>query len=512
MHPSHFAYSTPERICAIFPQSDTNLTYGELEKRANQGARLLRQLGLSVGDSVVFCLPNDPIMLEATCAAQRIGLYFTPCPVRSSAREISYLVEDSGAQLVLVGVDNEPLLTELNTLLPSSVHRYTVGCAHPAYARWDYETQGLDTARVPDPVNGEVMLYSSGTTGQPKGIKRPLQTSPYGSPDNRTTRIRELFGNETVFLATSPLYHSAPYRYMSGMLATGGTQIIMNHFDPEEALRLIETHRVTHSIWVPTMFTRLLSLPEQARQRYDLSSMKHAIHGAAPCPPSVKRAMIDWWGPILFEYYAGTEGVGMCSITSEEWLKKPGSVGRPISGKAHILNDEFQPLPPENIGTIYFESPPNFVYHNTPDKTKAIISPQGWSTYGDIGYLDEEGYLFLTDRKAYMIITGGVNVYPQEVENVLMAHPDIVDCAVFGIPHPDFGEQVQAVVQMREGYPVGAETEQQLIKWCRSQLSGVKCPKAIDFSADMPRDANGKLYKMRLQEAYLARPGIMRRQ
>ena len=348
------------------------------------------------------------------------------------------------------------------------------------------------------------MLYSSGTTGRPKGVRVPLSGQPLGTPTPLLAMMGALYGMDehTVYLSPAPLYHAAPLRFCMSVLRLGGTCIVMEKFDPRLALELIERHRVTHSQWVPTMFIRMLKLPEEERARFDLSSQRVAIHAAAPCPIPVKEQMIDWWGPILHEYYAGTEGNGFTAITSEEWLAHRGSVGRPLRGAVHIVDDEGRELPPGQEGTVYFSGGARFEYHNDPEKTRSAYDERGWSTLGDVGYLDEEGYLYLTDRKAHMIISGGVNIYPQETENVLVLHPKVADVAVIGVPNEEFGEEVKAVVQLLDPAEAGPELAEELIAWCRERLSAIKCPRSVDFVEELPRHPTGKLYKRLLKDRY----------
>ncbi|WP_199699179.1 AMP-binding protein [Oleomonas cavernae] len=348
------------------------------------------------------------------------------------------------------------------------------------------------------------MLYSSGTTGRPKGIKVALSGLPFGSPNTLFMLASALYGPSegTIYLSPAPLYHAAPLRFSMTMMRFGGSVVVMEHFDPEEYLALIEKHRVTHSQVVPTMFARLLKLDPAVRGKYDVSSLQCIIHAAAPCPIPVKEQMIAWWGPIIHEYYAGTEGNGFCACNSAEWLAHKGTVGRPLFGVPHIVDDEGKELPAFEPGTIYFSDGTEFQYHNDPEKTASSRNDKGWSTLGDIGYLDADGFLFLTDRKANMIISGGVNIYPQEAENLLITHPKVADVAVFGVPDPDWGEAVKAVVQPADMADAGPALEAELIAFCRENLSHVKCPKTVDFEAELPRHPTGKLYKRLLKDRY----------
>jgi long-chain acyl-CoA synthetase len=348
------------------------------------------------------------------------------------------------------------------------------------------------------------MLYSSGTTGRPKGVKTELLEDAIDVLQPSSTLISRLYdlGPDTVYLSPAPLYHAAPLRFTMMVLRAGGTCIIMENFDAERSLALIEHHKATHSQWVPSMFVRMLKLPPEARKRYRLDSMKVAIHAAAPCPVLVKRAMIDWWGPVLREYYGGTEGNCFVACNTAEWLAHPGTVGWPLVGEPHILDDEGRELPVGETGTVYFSGGPSFEYHNDPDKTAGARTPQGWSTLGDVGYLDADGFLYLTDRKHFMIISGGVNIYPQEVENLLVTHAAVADVAVFGVPNEEFGEEVKAVVQPMDMAQAGPALAAELIAFCRANLSHLKCPRSVDFMAELPRHPTGKLYKRLLRDKY----------
>ena len=312
------------------------------------------------------------------------------------------------------------------------------------------------------------------------------------------------FGNEMIYLSPAPLYHAAPLRFNLATLLFGGTTVVMEEFNEEEALRLVEKHQITHSQWVPTMFVKMQKLPEEVRNKYDMSSLQVAIHAAAPCPIQIKEKMIDWWGPVIFEYYAGSEGNGFCAINSEEWLAHKGSVGKSILGVVHICDDEGEELPIGEAGTIYFAEGPQFEYYNDPDKTKESMHAKGWTTLGDVGRVDEDGFLYLTDRKAFMIISGGVNIYPQEAENRLIMHPRVADVAVSGVPNEDFGEEVKAVVQPMDWADAGPEFEEELMHFCQQGLAKIKCPRSVDFDKELPRHPTGKLYKRLLRDQYWA--------
>jgi acyl-CoA synthetase (AMP-forming)/AMP-acid ligase II len=382
--------------------------------------------------------------------------------------------------------------------------RFLVGGSCQGYASYEAAIAQQPATPIEDEQEGADLLYSSGTTGRPKGVKQHLPRQPAGTSNALVALLKGLYGvdENSVYLSPAPFYHAAPLRFCMSSQRLGATCVLMEHFDAAAALELIERYRVTTSQWVPTMFIRMLKLPEAERRRHDLSSLRIAVHAAAPCPVPVKQQMIEWWGPVLYEYYAGTEGNGFTSIDSTEWLAHKGSVGRALNAKIHILDDEGKELPPGQPGAIYFEGGPTFEYHNAPEKTASSRTAQGWSTLGDIGYLDHEGYLYLTDRKANMIISGGVNIYPQEAENLLVTHPKVADVAVFGIPNEDFGEEVKAVVQPVDLSDAGPELERELIAFCQTQLAKLKCPRSIDFEAELPRHPTGKLYKRLLRDRY----------
>ena len=382
--------------------------------------------------------------------------------------------------------------------------RYAVDGALPGHSAWEPSLASQPSSRIADESAGRDMLYSSGTTGRPKGVKTELSGEAIDASNTLTVVGSTLYGlgQDTIYLSPAPLYHAAPLRFNMTVMRFGGTAVIMEHFDAEQALALIERHGITHSQWVPTMFVRMLKLEPEVRARYRHHTLKVAIHAAAPCPVQVKQAMIDWWGPVLYEYYAGTEGNGFVACTSAEWLAHRGTVGRALVGELRILDDAGQVVPAGETGTIYFANGPAFEYHNDPEKTAASRNAEGWTTLGDVGHLDAEGFLYLTDRRHYMIISGGVNIYPQEVENLLVTHPKVADVAVFGVPNEDFGEEVKAVVQPLDMAAAGPALAEELIAYCRASLSHVKCPKSVDFEAELPRHPTGKLYKRILRERY----------
>lgn len=511
MHPGIHAQQQPDKPAYIMADSGEMVTYKTLNDNSNRGAQLLRALGLKPGDGIAILMENHPRFLQICWAAQRAGLYYTAISHRLTAAEAAYIVNDCGAKIFISSAAQQHNALEIARQTPNVSHYFMVDKDfmvddNPApFQSWESATAEYPATPIADESEGADMLYSSGTTGRPKGIRVPLPDAPLGTPGALFMLLKALYITDEspiTYLSPAPLYHAAPLRYNLTMQRMGGTCIIMENFDAERALALIEQYGVTHSQWVPTMFVRMLKLPEDVRTRYDVSSLKFAIHAAAPCPVPVKEQMIAWWGPIIHEYYAGTEGNGFTSISSNEWLTHKGSVGKAILGVPHIVDDEGNELPPGETGTIYFSEGPAFSYHNDPDKTAASHNEQGWSTLGDVGYLDEEGYLYLTDRKAYTIISGGVNIYPQEAEDILVTHPAVVDVAVFGVPNEEFGEEVKAVVQPADMANATSDFAEELMAYCREHLSAIKCPRSIDFEAELPRHPTGKLYKRLLKDRY----------
>ena len=503
-HPSVHARSTPDKIAYQMAGSGEAITYRDLDRRSNQGAQLFRALGLKAGDHIAYLMENSLAFMEISWAAQRSGLYYTAISRYLTAEEIAYIVSDCGARVVITSEKCADAVAPLVADAASTTF-FIAGAARPGFRSWDEALAEQPATPIADEVAGYDMLYSSGTTGRPKGIKREATGDPITAPNPFLRFLcADMCGMsaDTVYLSPAPLYHAAPLRFNMMVGVLGGTSIIMEHFDAEEFLALVERHRVTQSQLVPTMFVRMLKLPDEVRRRYDISSLKGAIHAAAPCPADVKAKMIEWWGPILIEYYAGSEGNGVTVCTSKEWLQHRGSVGRAVVGKVKILDENDNELAPGEIGGVYFADAPTFAYHNDPEKTRRAYNARGWSTLGDVGYVDAEGYLYLTDRKAYMIISGGVNVYPQETEDVLITHPAVADVAVFGVPNAEMGEEVKAVVQPHDMGRAGKELEAELIAFCRQHLSPLKCPRSIDFEADLPRTPTGKLVKRHLRDRY----------
>ncbi|HEX6422279.1 MAG TPA: AMP-binding protein [Acidimicrobiales bacterium] len=509
MFPGAHAESTPDKPAVILGSSGRVVTYADLDAEANQVSHLFRSLGLQPGDHVAFCLENHPRFFALAWGAIYAGLYYTAMSSRLTTDEMAYILEDSGARVFVTSAYKRDQAAELTGRLGEGVATYMMDGTVDGYESWEQALAAQPTTPLPEErVEGLDMLYSSGTTGRPKGVEAPLPGSPLGTPDPIHFLVTALFGAtaDSVYLSPAPLYHAAPLRFCLGFQRVGATVVVMERFDPEGALALIEKHRVTHSQWVPTMFIRMLKLPAEVRERYDVSSLQVAIHAAAPCPVAAKEQMIDWWGPVLHEYYAGTEGNGFVYCDSAAWLEHRGTVGQALVGKLHIVGEDGDELPPREVGTVYFESDAQFSYHNDPEKTAASRDPKGrgWTTLGDVGYLDEDGYLFLTDRRADLIISGGVNIYPREVEDVLITHPAVADIAVFGVPDPDMGEQVKAVVQAADGAEPGDRLAAELMAFAREHLAGYKCPRSIDFEDELPRLPTGKLYKRLLRDRYWA--------
>lgn len=506
MHPGEYATSTPDRPAYIMGNSGQVVTYKELEDAANQGAQLFRSLGLKRGDHIAIMMENNASFFQICWAAQRSGLYYTPMSYRLQADEVQYIVNNCEAKVFITSKEMETLALTLQSLIPEVKQSFMVGGECEGFSSWEKAVAEYPPEAISDQCEGADMLYSSGTTGRPKGVKIPLGDVPYGTPSAVYHLITGLYMNGDegpyTYISPAPLYHAAPLRYSMAFLRMGATIVVMENFDAEKALALIEEYKVGYSQWVPTMLIRMLKLPEETRKKYDVSSLKCAIHAAAPCPVKVKEQMIDWWGPVLYEYYAGTEGNGFTTINSQEWLEHKGSVGKSLIGELKIVGEDGEELAQGLEGDIYFAGGGKFEYHGDEEKTKKSRNKNGWTTLGDVGYVDEDGYLYLTDRKAYMIISGGVNIYPQEVEDQLILHPKLMDAAVFGVPNEDFGEEVKAVVQPKDWNDAGPEFEQELMAFCREHISHVKCPRSIDFEKELPRHPTGKLLKRLLKDRY----------
>ncbi len=504
MYPAVHAKNSPDKAAYIFAESGKATTYTQLDQASNRCAQLLYDAGLRPGDSIALMMENHPSFFEICWAAQRSGLYYTAISTRLTSGEAEYIVEDCGAKVLFSSEYMADIAEHLAGHVPGLKRRLAVGATPRGFESYEDAIASYPAEPLAEELEGADMLYSSGTTGRPKGVKAPLSGEPAGTPPALIMLVTALYGAtpQSIYLSPAPLYHAAPLRFNLAFQRMGSTCIVMEKFDPLYALELIEKYKVTHSQWVPTMLSRMLKLPEADRRRFDLSSLQVAIHAAAPCPIPVKEKMIEWWGPVLHEYYGGTEGNGFTAINSEEWLQHKGSVGRSLAGDIHILGDDGEELPTGEAGSIFFSGGGTFEYHNDPEKTASAHNEKGWSTMGDVGYVDEDGFLYLTDRKANMIISGGVNIYPQEAENLLSTHEKVFDVAVFGVPNEDFGEEVKAVVQPMDMSEAGPELEAELIAFCTEHLAKIKCPRSIDFEAELPRHPTGKLYKRLLKDRY----------
>jgi long-chain acyl-CoA synthetase len=506
VHPYIHAEATPDKAAIIMASTGQTVSYGHLNAASNQVAQMLRAAGLKAGDVIALMLENSAEFFELAWGAQRAGLYFTCLSTKLQPDEIAYILSDSGAQLMFVSPNLAAPAKEALASLETPIKAYSVNGAIDGFDDYAAARDTMPKSPIADESSGADMLYSSGTTGRPKGIKVALTGAPLDAPNAFLMLTQGIYGisANSIYLSPAPLYHAAPLRWCMAAHKLGATVVVMEKFEPEAYLANIEKYRVTDSQLVPTMFVRMLKLPEETQRAYDLSTLKMAVHAAAPCPVGIKQQMMDWWGPVIYEYYAGTEGNGFCSVSPKEWLAKPGTVGKALLGELRIADEDGNLLPPGESGTVYFANGPQFEYHNSPEKTAASRNAQGWSTLGDVGYVDEDGYLFLTDRKAFMIISGGVNIYPQESENVLVTHPKVADVAVFGVPNDDFGEEVKAVVQPLDMADATPELEAELLAFCRASVSHVKAPRSIDFLAELPRHPTGKLYKRLLRDQYWA--------
>ena len=507
--PGPRAETTPDRPAVIMAESGEQMSYRELDDTANRLSNWFRSLGLERGDHVAFCMENRIEFLAIAWGCHYAGLYYTAISSRLTTEEMAYIVNDCGAKAFITSPYKAADAVAIVEQTPNVLARLSVGGAIEHHESFEDTIAAQPTTPLAGRYEAADMLYSSGTTGRPKGVKVALPQEELGTASALLMLVSMLFGvsDGCVYLSPAPLYHAAPLRFCMSVQRAGGTVVVMERFDPEGALAAIEKHKVTTSQWVPTMFVRILKLDSEVRSSYDVSSLGAAVHAAAPCPIEVKERMIEWWGPILHEYYAGTEGNGFCYVGSEDWLTHKGTVGQPLNGELHIVDDEGNEVGPGEEGTIYFGNGGEFEYHNDPDKTADSRLANGWSTLGDVGKVDEDGFLYLTDRKAYMIISGGVNIYPQEAENVLTMHPDVFDVAVIGVPNDDFGEEVKAVVQpvtMPTSDEEAATLERTLIAYCRDQLADVKCPRSVDFRDELPRHPTGKLYKRLLKDEYWA--------
>jgi long-chain acyl-CoA synthetase len=501
-HLGHRAGRHPDHPAIIMSGSGEVTTYQMLDERSSRLAHVLRAAGLRTGDHLALMMENSSALLEVTWAAQRAGLYYTALNSHLRHSEVQHILDDCGAEAFFVSGRLGDVATTLD--LDRIRLRVSVGGDILGFEAYDTALARGAPTPIADEAEGREMLYSSGTTGVPKGVRKELTPGPPGDPASASVQIAvnigaRGIGADTVYLSPAPLYHSAPLVYCMATHRLGGTCVVMESFDAAQCLAAIERYRVTHAQFVPTMFTRMLRLPEEERRAYDLSSLQWAVHAAAPCPVPVKQAMLAWWGPIIHEYYAGTEDIGFAQITPEEWLAHPGSVGRPM-GEVHIVGADDQEVATGQSGTVYFAGGRQFDYHNDPEKTAKMRNARGWRTLGDVGHLDEDGYLYLTDRASDMVVSGGVNIYPREAELTLASHPEVVDVAVFGVPDDEMGESLLAVVQP-EDLDDPPEVDE-LLAWCRARLAAYKCPRAVTFIEAMPRDPSGKLFKRVLRDPY----------
>lgn len=502
MNISDHAAGAPDSPALIVAGGET-ITYEELHGNSQRVAALLYGAGLRPGDGVALILPNRPEFFEISWGCQLSGLYYSAVNTHFTPDEVAYVVSDSEARAVFIDESMPELAEHLLQANPGVEVHISVGATLPG---WRSYREALSSAgEAPSIADGSEMLYSSGTTGRPKAVRRPLPTDGGGSWAQKVLEYslgqRYDMTPSSVYLSPAPLYHAAGINYTMAVHRVGAAAILMRKFDAEAVLRLIETHRVTHAQFVPTMFVRMLKLPEAVRDSYDVSSLQCVIHAAAPCPVDVKHKMMDWFGPVIHEYYGGTEGFAGTGIGPQEWLAHPGSVGKPIT-PVHVLDEDGVEVPVGASGELFFEGGPEFEYFKDPAKTASVSNDRGWRSLGDMGYVDEDGYLYLTDRSTFMIVSGGVNIYPQEVENLLVMHPKLVDAAVFGVPNDEFGEEVKAVVQPAGGVEAGPALAAELIDYCRSHLATYKCPRTIEFDPELPRDPNGKLYKRRIRDRY----------
>lgn len=502
MHPSVHAASSPDKPAVIVAETGETISYAELDAASNRAAQLFRSHGLKHDDVVAFMLENTPHYYGLTWGAQRAGLRYVCISSRLTQDETDYILENSGAKMLVVSASLASAALQLET----RIERYSMGGAIDGWPRIEDALAAMPATRIAGERAGVDMLYSSGTTGRPKGVKVPLpEEEEIDAPNSLVMLASAAFGinADSIYLSPAPLYHAAPLRWSMTIHRLGGTVVLMKKFDPEAALAAIQHYRCNAAQFVPTHFVRMLKLPAEVRAQYDVSSMKSAIHAAAPCPVPVKQAMIDWWGPVLLEYYAGSEGNGMTFATSQDWLAHKGTVGRAILGTVHIVGEDNETeVPVGEEGAVFFESDNVFEYHDDPEKTASSRNSKGWSTLGDVGKLDADGFLYLTDRKSFMIISGGVNIYPQEIENHLVTHPRVADVAVVGGPHEEMGEEVIAVIQPADMADATDEFRDELGAYARQKLSGVKVPRRIDFMEALPRHDTGKLYKRLLRDQY----------
>jgi long-chain acyl-CoA synthetase len=507
MYPGNHAKPRADQAAFVMARSGEAVTYAELEARTNRLAHFLRSRGLKRLDHYSIFMENNARYIECCGAGERSGLYFTCINSFLTADELAYIVNNSESKALIFSEAMRAVAIEALRQCPKiEISLVVDGSGDGArILNLDDATSSLPATPISDESAGTAMLYSSGTTGRPKGIIRPLPEQPPSQQLPLFDFLQKLwrYREGLIYLSPAPLYHSAPQAAVNLVIRNGGTAIIMESFDPEHYLQLVEKYKPTHSQLVPTMFSRMLKLPEAVRSRYDLSSLEVVIHAAAPCPAQVKEQMIAWWGPIIHEYYGATEGLGFAACDSTQWLAHRGTVGKVMLGDLHVLDEDKQPCPKGTPGTLWFKTATPFEYFNDSAKTAEARSPDGsMSTVGDVGYVDDDGFLYLTDRATFMIVSGGVNIYPQECENLLITHPKVADAAVFGVPNEDLGEEVKAVIQLMPNVETNSDLKDELIAFCATHLSRQKCPRSIDFEAELPRLPTGKLYKRLLRDRY----------
>jgi long-chain acyl-CoA synthetase len=503
-HIARYAQESPQRPALIMGATGQTVTFGELDRRSRQLARYLSAQGLARRDHLAVMMENNADYFTVCWAAQRLGLIYTPINWHLTAGEAAYIVENCEAKALIVSEKTRHIINAMTDNLPSIDVALTTGQPFGQFKNLNEAINGVEDGPDLGRHEGDVMFYSSGTTGRPKGITPKRGELEWGQLPPLTMYLRGAYGlgRDTVYLVPAPLYHAAALVWSMIVLRAGGLLIIMEKFDPLEALRLIGERRVTHAQFVPTMFVRMLRLSAAERSKHDLSSLKIIIHAAAPCSPQIKQQVIDWFGPIVHEYYAGSEGNGLTAVDSATWLAHRGTVGKPVVGQVHVVGDEGEVLPVGKDGLVYFSGGSDFEYYRDPDKTASAFNARGWSTLGDIGHVDEEGFLYLSDRRTDLIISGGVNVYPKETEDVLLQHPNVLDVAVIGVPNSDLGQEVKAIVELNAASVASPELANDMIAFCRERIAAFKCPKSIDFAA-LPRLPNGKMLKRELRDRYL---------
>ncbi|MBV1876744.1 MAG: acyl-CoA synthetase [Pseudomonadales bacterium] len=513
MYPGHFSSTTPDKIAVVNSTTGVSMTYKTLDDRSNQLAQLFWAEGLRKGDHVAIFMENDIRYFQVIWAALRSGLYLTTVNRYLTAEEAAYIIDDSESQVVITSSQLKTQCDGVPAQCPRVKRWLMLDEANDEFENYDLALDALPAEKLELEPSGAFMLYSSGTTGRPKGIIRPLPDVLINENSGGLSAMqRVLWGADenTVYLSSAPIYHAAPISFSTAVTALGGTVVMMPKYEEAGALKAIQDYQITHSQWVPTMFSRMLKMDPEVRNQFDLSSHKVAVHSAAPCPLGVKQKMFDWWGPIIYEYYGGTELNGLTHVTPEEWLTKPGTVGKPILGILHICDDEGTEVATGETGLVYFEMPKQpFQYLKDDAKTKSAQHPKHskWTALGDVGHVDEDGYLFLSDRATFMIISGGVNIYPQEIEDAMILNPKIADVAVFGVPNEDMGEEVKAVVQLVEGVAANDDLANELMAYAKDHLARYKCPRSIDFEAELPRLPTGKLYKRLLKDRYWGKEG-----